>query len=145
MVNTKARNAHVISQQTLYPHQHIESSLLASSIGLNNFITGIAQLSNANETGFSGLKGNNSTSWQNLNFSVDVVPENSDVIVTSAVASIALMGISNNHGANNMNYWFKELKTATNDKQVVVNAEVMIGDSDGWLGQLGYTIIVAYG
>ncbi len=136
----------VVSQQSLYSDEQIKEIVANSEVGftIQNFITGIAQFCDPNSTGFCGMKGNSSTGWQSFNFKIPIPAEN-EVTITNAMTSVSLLGISNNQAACGLNYFFRNISSSISTTGVVVTGQVMIGDSDGWLGQLGYTCIVAYG
>ena len=150
MEKTENLEARVISQQVLYSDEHIDRFSQIGSLGFNNFITGIAEMPRSSNQGsknegFFGVQGNNSASWQGFSFIINV-PTGTGQKISNAIASISLLGISNIDTATNMNYLFKDVTTSTDSAKAQVNVSgyVMIGDSDGFLGQLGYTCIVTY-
>ncbi|MBP2847805.1 hypothetical protein [Dickeya oryzae] len=120
------------------------ATVTTSELSMKNFICGIANFPDettvTSGTGIRrcGFQGNNCSTWQTFAFTFDAGVE-----VTRSAVSLSLLGISNNKSAENINYTFRNITSSQNGSMVTVTGEVLIGDTDGYLFQLGYTCIVA--
>lgn len=127
---------------TAVNHGSLYSEGDGSTLTMKNFICGIANFGNdpTGGTGIraTGIQGNNCSSWQSFYFDIDT-----EINVSSSAVSLSLLGISNQHTATDMNYAFRNVRSSQNGSKVTVNGEVLVGDTDGWLFQLGYLCIVA--
>lgn len=127
---------------TAVNHGSLYTAASDSGLTMKNFICGIANFGNDPTAGTGiramGIQGNNCSSWQTFSFDIDA-----GMTVSSSAVSLSLLGISNQHAANDMNYAFRNVRSSQNGTKVTVNGEVLVGDTDGWLFQLGYLCIVA--